>query len=217
MENKRDFRNNSRRPGPKEAPEFDQKVIDLARVTRVMAGGKRMRFRACVAIGNKKGSVGYGIGKGADVTLAVTKAVNRAKKNFIVVPIINDTIPHEVRLKYKSARLLLKPAPKGTGIKAGGPIRLILELAGVPNAVSKILGTNNKVNNLHALFAALTSFKKVQVREPKKVEKKAESVTPVVNLSKKEVKPVAKEDALKKAAPRKRATNSIKKKAVTAK
>jgi small subunit ribosomal protein S5 len=164
---KKDFKN-SRRPFSKEVPEFDQKVVDLARVTRVMAGGKRMRFRACVAIGNKKGQVGFGLGKGADVTLAVAKAVNRAKKNLITIPLVNETIPHEVRVKFKSARLLIKPAPKGTGIKAGGPVRIVLELAGVPNAVSKILGTNNKINNLHAIFKALSSFKKVQIKETKK-------------------------------------------------
>lgn len=156
---------NARRPRrkfEKEPQEFEQKIIDLARVTRVMAGGKRMRFRACVAIGDKKGRVGIGLAKGADVTLAVTKAVNKAKKTVITVPIIRETIPHEIRLKYKSARLLLKPAPKGTGVKAGGAVRVVLELAGVPNIVGKILGTNNKINNVKALLLGLTLFKKAR-------------------------------------------------------
>jgi small subunit ribosomal protein S5 len=172
---------NPRKFAPREVPEFDQKIIDLARVTRVMAGGKRMRFRACVAIGNKKGQFGIGLGKGADVTLAVAKAVNRAKKELITVPITNDTIPHEVKVKYKSAKLLLKPAPKGTGVKAGGAVRVVLELAGVPNIVGKILGASNKINNVRALSVALTSFKKLP---PKKV-KEADEVKEVQSQNKK--------------------------------
>jgi len=155
--------NKDRRPNKRferEPQEFEQKIIDLARVTRVMAGGKRMRFRACVAIGDKKGRVGMGLAKGADVTLAVTKAVNKAKKTLITVPMIKETIPHEIRIKMKAANLLLKPAPKGTGVKAGGALRVVLELAGVPNVVAKILGTNNKINNVLALLEALTRFKK---------------------------------------------------------
>lgn len=163
-----------RRGAPKrEDREFEQRIIDLARVTRVMAGGKRMRFRACVAIGDMKGKVGMGLAKGADVSLAVNKAVARAKKEMITVPMINETIPHEVRIKEKAARILIKPAPRGTGVKAGGAVRVILELAGVPNVVAKILGTNNKVSNVNALMTALQSFKAkkfVKKIEPKKKE-----------------------------------------------
>lgn len=170
-----------RRGGSREPQEFEQKIIDLARVTRVMAGGKRMRFRACVAIGNKKGKVGIGLAKGADVTIAVTKAVTKAKKNVIQVPFINESIPHEIRIKLNAAKLLLKPAPKGTGIKAGGAVRVVLELAGVPNVVGKIMGTNNKVNNVKALIKALSSFKSKAkkssgktVPKAKKIEKESE-------------------------------------------
>ena len=179
----KDSRNRGpRRGGGREPQEFEQKIIDLARVTRVMAGGKRMRFRACVAIGNKKGKVGIGLAKGADVAIAVTKAVTKAKKNMIQVPLINESIPHEVRIRSNAAKLLLKPAPKGTGIKAGGAVRVVLELAGVPNIVGKIMGTNNKVNNVKALILALSSFKskpnsrekKVDPAKAKKVEKKPE-------------------------------------------
>ena len=138
-----------------EEREFDQRIIDIARVTRVMAGGKRMRFRACVVIGDKKGRVAYGIGKGADVTLAVNKAVNNAKKDLITVPSINGTIPHEIRNKYKASRLLLKPAPKGTGVVAGGAVRLALELSGIDNIVAKVYGSKNKINNIKALLHAL--------------------------------------------------------------
>ena len=102
-----------------------------------MAGGKRMRFRACVVIGDRKGRIGYGMGKGADVTLAVQKAVTNAKKELLVVPISQNTIPHEIRTKYKASRLMLKPAPKGTGVVAGGAVRMALEVAGIDNIVAK--------------------------------------------------------------------------------
>lgn len=138
-----------------EEKEFDQRIIDLARVTRVMAGGKRMRFRACVVVGDGKGRLGWGLGKGADVTMAVQKAANRARRDVVAVPIIKETIPHELRVKVKAARLLLKPAPKGTGVVAGGAIRQALELSGIGNIVAKVYGSKNKINNVRALFAAL--------------------------------------------------------------
>jgi len=114
-----------------------------------------MRFRACVVIGDHKGRMGYGLGKGADVTLAVQKAATRARRDLVVVPIENETIPHELRVKYKAARLLIKPAPKGTGVMAGGAIRLALELSGIGNVVTKVYGSKNKINNVGALFTAL--------------------------------------------------------------
>ena len=139
--------------------EFEQKIIDLARVTRVMAGGKRMRFRACVAIGDKKGKVAVGLAKGADVTAAVNKAVNQAKKNFISVPLVNETIPHEIYCKFGAAKVLLKPARKGRGVIAGGAVRVILGLAGINNVTSKILGTANKMNNVKCVIEALKKLK----------------------------------------------------------
>ncbi len=150
----------------REEKEFAQEIIDLARVTRVTKGGKRMRFRACVVIGDRKGKVGYGVAKGADVTFAVNKAVNQAKKHMILVPIINETIPHRVDAKFASAVLLLKPAPKGSGIIAGGATRNVLQIAGVPNVVSKMLGSKNKINNVKATFKALELL---QVRRIKNV------------------------------------------------
>lgn len=155
--------------------EFEQKMIDIARVTRVMAGGKRMRFRACVAVGNKKGRIAIGLAKGADVTGAVTKAVNKAKKEFIDIPIVNETIPHEIYQKLGAAKILFKPAKKGRGIIAGGVVRIILELAGVKNVTSKILGTGNKVNNAKCVIEALKNLKKP---EPKRV--KVEKEKPVI-------------------------------------
>lgn len=154
--------------------EFDQQIVDLARVTRVMAGGKRMRFRACVAVGDKKGNVGIGLAKGADVAIAVSKAVLKAKKNIVHAPMINETIPHEVYCKFGAAKILLKPARKGRGVIAGGVVRIVLELAGIKNITSKILGTNNKVNNAKCVIEALKMLKKVERREKKQENKVAE-------------------------------------------
>ncbi len=144
----------------REKSEFDQIVLDLARVTRVTKGGKHMSFRACVIIGDRRGKVGYGVAKGKDVQLGVEKAVHQAKKHMITVPIVKETIPHMVVSKFKAARLLIKPAPRGSGIIAGGAVRAVLELAGIPNVSSKILGTTkNKIAIAKATFAALQSFK----------------------------------------------------------
>jgi small subunit ribosomal protein S5 len=135
--------------------EFEQKIVEIKRVTRVTGGGKRMRFRALVVIGDRKGRVGVGIRKGADVSEAVNKAVNLAKKSMITVKIVNDTIPHEIKLKYKSATIFLKPAMPGTGVIAGGAIRSVLDLVGIKNVLSKMIGSSNKVNNVMATYLAL--------------------------------------------------------------
>ena len=144
---------------PAKEKEFEQKILEIARVTRVTAGGKRMKFRACVVIGDKKKRVAQGVAKGNDVTKAINKAVAKAEKNLINVPIKNETIPHQIREKFGGAIVLLKPAPKGTGIKAGGAMRTVLELAGVPNVVGKILGSNSKINNSRATIKALKNIR----------------------------------------------------------
>ncbi|MBU2575519.1 30S ribosomal protein S5 [Patescibacteria group bacterium] len=178
--------------------EFDQVVLDLARVTRVMAGGKRMRFRACIAIGDKKGRVGVGIAKGADVQLAISKAVNDAKKNLIKVEMTETgTIPHEVRIRNYSAHLLIKPAPSGTGIIAGSVLRQIFELSGINDIVGKIMGTGNKVNNSKAVIEALSSL-----RKPRKTNKPIEK-----SIEKKD----AKDEKEKKSEPVKKDNNKDKK------
>lgn len=144
----------------KEKPEFDQSIIDLARVTRVTKGGKQLSFRACVVIGNRAGKVGYGLGKGKDVQIAVDKAVNHAKKSMIFVRMVNGTVPHRVEAKYKAGRVMVKPAPIGSGIIAGSAVRVVLDLAGVPNVSAKIMSkTNNKITNVKAIFKALQMFK----------------------------------------------------------
>ncbi|MDO8742989.1 MAG: 30S ribosomal protein S5 [Candidatus Azambacteria bacterium] len=149
-----------RRGARKEKSEFDQKVLDIRRVTRVVAGGKRFRFRATVILGDHKGRVGVGVDKGADTSEAIEKASRNAKKCLISVPIKNNTIPHEIIGKFSSAVVLLKPAGEGRGIVAGGPVRAVVGLAGIANITSKILGTTtNKLNNARATIEALKKLK----------------------------------------------------------
>lgn len=148
---------------PKEQDEFDSTIIDLARVTRVMAGGKRMRFRACVIVGDRKGRVGMGLRKGADVQLAVAKATTAAKKKLIHVPLTNGTIPHHMLSSFRGASVLLKPSRAGTGVIAGGVVRTVMEYVGVTNIVAKMMGSNNKINNVQAVMKALASLRSEEV------------------------------------------------------
>ncbi len=177
---KKDNSNNNRRGRkrggrkPQRQPkEFEQKILDLARVTRVTAGGKRMSFRCALVIGDQKGRVGLGVSKGADVQIAVEKAYRQAKRNVITVPMVNETIAHSVRMKFGAAQVMIKPAPSGTGLKAGGAMRMILEFAGVPNVVSKILNSNNKINIARATLKALSQLR-TDEGDTKKEEKKPE-------------------------------------------
>lgn len=140
--------------------EYETKLLDLARVTRVTGGGKRMSFRAVVVAGDKKSKIGIGIDKGKDVSQAVEKATSRAKKNLISIVVVNGTIPHQVEAKFGSARILLKPQKKGRGLVAGGAVRTICDLAGIKNVSSKILsGSKNKLNNARVTMEALKKLK----------------------------------------------------------
>ena len=140
--------------------EFESKLLDLARVTRVTAGGRRLRFRALVVIGDRRGQVGFGLAKGRDVAQSIEKATKVAKKNLIKVPIKNETIPHPVEAKFGAARVLLKPQRKGRGLVAGGVVRVICNLAGIKNISSKVLGrTSNKINNTKATILAIKKLK----------------------------------------------------------
>lgn len=207
-----DKRNNNRGPRmPKEKPEFDQTIVDLARVTRVTKGGKHMSFRACVVIGDRKGRVGYGIEKGKDVQIAVDKAVNQAKKNIMQVPIFNETIPHRVEAKFKAGRVMIKPAPKGSGIIAGSAVRIVLDLAGVGNASGKIMSkTNNKVVNVKATFAALQLFKPRAVATLSRQRQTNLSDAPVQASMAEVVAPVAAEKPKRKPrAPRAQSTDAV--------
>jgi small subunit ribosomal protein S5 len=146
--------------GPKESSEFDSKLLDLARVTRVTKGGKQLRFKAVIVMGDKIKRVGIGVAKGLDVQQAVEKATRLAKKNMMEVPIVNETIPHEVYAKFGSAKVLLRPQRKGRGLVAGGTVRIVCALGGIKNISSKILGrTGNKLNNSMATILALKQIK----------------------------------------------------------
>ncbi len=152
------FRARGPRSGPRERrdKEFEEKVLEVSRVARVVAGGKRFRFRAAVVIGDRKGRVGFGLGKGADVAQAVAKAVHQAQKHLLAVPIVKGTIPRAVKVKYSSAVVYLKPAPAGRGINAGGVVRVVSELAGIKDIIGKILSrSGNKINNTRATLKAL--------------------------------------------------------------
>lgn len=135
--------------------ELVEKVIQVNRVSKKTAGGNKIGFSVLVVVGDKKGQVGVGLGKAKDVAGAVRKASNYAKKHLITVPMKNTTIPHELRVKIGAAKILLKPAPPGTGIRAGGAVRSVVEAAGIKDIVSKILGTDNKASNIYATFIAL--------------------------------------------------------------
>jgi len=147
-------RDNRNKPEEKEK-EFDEQVVHVDRVARVVKGGRRFRFRALVVIGDKKGRVGIGIAKGADVTTAITKSVDVAKKNIVNINLYKGTIPHEVDAKVSGAHIIIKPASAGTGLIAGGVVRTVLETVGVHNALSKSLGSSNKVNTAYATLKAL--------------------------------------------------------------
>lgn len=144
---------------PREHSEFEEVTLSVDRVTRVVAGGRRMRFRAIVVVGNKRGKVGLGTGKAGEVQAAVKKAVTAAKRAMIRVPLVDGTIPHDVDVKFKAAKIRLIPACKGTGIIAGGALRVILENAGVSDVLSKRFGTGNKLVNAQAVMIALGKLK----------------------------------------------------------
>ena len=145
----------------REVKEFEEEVIQIDRVTRVVKGGRRLRFRATVVIGNKKGKVGVGIGKSTEVAGAISKAVAQAKKNLIVVPMAGQTIPHRIAVKFKSARILLMPAIPGTGLKAGGSVRKVIELSGIKDIMGKCIGSPNRLNNSQAAIEALKLLKPI--------------------------------------------------------
>ena len=167
-------RDNRRNDAPQEPKEFEELVINIDRVSRVVKGGRRFRFKALVVVGNKKDKVGVGVAKGADVQAAIGKATDVAKKNLITIPVSNGTIPHDVEVKMSGARVLLKPAAPGTGIIAGGVVRQIIGVTGINNLLSKSLGSTNKVNIAYATIDALKSLvpRDEWLNAPKKATKK---------------------------------------------
>ena len=148
-----------RRRKDEDENKYDSQIIQVRRVTRVVKGGKRMRFSALVVVGDKKGNVGYGLKKGVDFQESVAKATKQATANMIKVKLDeNGTIPFQTQVKYKSSQIMLKPADAGTGLISGGFIRPVLELAGVENVYSKVLGSTNKVTGVQAVFEALKKY-----------------------------------------------------------
>jgi small subunit ribosomal protein S5 len=149
---------------------MEEKVLLIRRVSKKITGGNYVSFSALVAVGDKHGRVGIGIGRGLEVPPAIQKAITHAKKHMIEVPIYKGSIPHEVKLKYKSARLMLKPAPEGSGLKIGSVARAIFDLAGIYNASGKVIGSRNQIINTYAVIEALKKLKKrdeVTVEEKK--------------------------------------------------
>ena len=160
----------------REPKEFEERVVQINRVTKVVKGGRRFRFSALVVVGDKKGRVGFGTGKANEVPDAIKKAIEDAKKNLVRVPIVNKTIPHSIVGNFGAGSVFLRPATEGTGVIAGGAIRAVLELAGVEDILTKCLGSRTPINMVRATFAALQSLKTV------------EDVAKMRNLSREEVR-----------------------------
>ena len=167
-------RDNRREQAPAEPKQFEELVINIDRVARVVKGGRRFRFKALVVVGDRKNKVGVGVAKGADVQTAIAKAADVAKKNMITIPVVKDTIPHDAEVKVSGAQVLIKPAAPGTGIIAGGVVRSIIGVTGIRNMLSKSLGSTNKVNIAYATIDALKTLvpREEWLNAPKKAAKK---------------------------------------------
>ena len=195
-------RDDRRNQAPEAPKEIEEVVINIDRVARVVKGGRRFRFKALVVVGNRKNKVGVGVAKGADVQNAIAKATDVAKKHLITIPVVNETIPHEMEVKVAGARVLIKPAAPGTGIIAGGVVRAVIGVTGIRNMLSKSLGSTNKVNIAYATVEALgglvprDKWLNADKSDKKPVEKKTDS-KPV------EAKTETEKPADKKAAPKK--------------
>lgn len=182
--------------------EFDEKVIQISRVSKKTKGGSKVGFSVLMVVGDRKGKVGVGLGKAKDVVSAIQKGIKKAKKHMIVVPIDGTTIPFRIVMKKGAGQVLLKPAPKGSGVIAGGPVRAVVEAAGIRDISSKILGTQNQASNVYTTFAALTRISKmvslknislksiaqVESEEADKVKEEQKRLSEVKKETKKEVK-----------------------------
>jgi small subunit ribosomal protein S5 len=177
MENRNNQRRDRDGRGPRrqeqEAPEFDTRIVDVARVAKVIKGGRRFAFRALIVVGDNHGKVGIGMGKARSVQDAIRKGTDRARNNMKKVEVLGSTIPHEIIMKFGSAQVMLKPASPGTGVIAGGGVRAVLEAAGVKDVLTKSLGSKSKLNATWATYMGLQALKNVNqeaVRRGKPVE-----------------------------------------------
>lgn len=198
--------------------EFDEKVIQISRVSKKTKGGNKMGFSVLMVVGDKKGQVGVGLGKAQDVVTAIRKGIKKAKKKMISVPLDGTTIPFSYQVKKGAGVVLLKPAPKGSGVIAGGPVRAVVEAAGVRDISAKILGTDNQASNVYATFEALLNITKL-------VQLKGITLRSIADIEAEEEKKVAemqaqakqKDTDSKKAAKKQRATDKKNKEATKAK
>jgi len=150
-----------------EIKEFEETVVQINRISKKTKGGNQIRFSALVVVGDKKGKVGVGLSKAGDVRSAIKKAVAAAKRRMVVIPLRGTTVPYSVREKFSAAKVLIRPAPPGSGIIAGGPIRVVMEAAGVRDVSGKILGTKNKISNVYATLKALETISEISKRREK--------------------------------------------------
>lgn len=215
------MRNDVRTLAQSQTPsEFEEKVIQISRVSKKTKGGNKMGFSILMVVGDRKGRVGVGLGKAKDVLAAMRKGVKRAKKKMITVPLDGTTIPFSIRVKKGAGKVMLKPAPKGSGVIAGGPVRAVVEAAGVRDISSKILGTNNKASNVYATFEALKQIEKIvklkgiKLKSIAEIEaqeaKKLEELQAQAKAAK-TTKPAAAEKKADKAAPAAKAAKPAKK------
>lgn len=197
-----------------EVKEFEEKIIALDRVTRVVKGGRRFRFRATVVVGDGISRVGVGVGKGRDVQASIAKAVQKAKRSLVTVNLADNTIPHEIEVRFGGARVFMKPARAGTGVIAGGAVRSVVEAVGIRDLLTKSLGSSNKINNAYATTLALSKLqdlptrstsKKAEVPEPS--SQKAKATEPKSETTKSSVAKAdsSKTTTAKKSAPKKEA------------
>ncbi len=201
-------RRNPRREKVKK--EFEESVIQIDRVTRVTKGGRQLRFRVSMVIGDQKGRVGFGTGKSSEVMVGIQKGISKAKRNLIQVPIIEDTIPHAVNYKFKATRVLLFPAPEGKGIIAGSSVRKVLELSGVKNVLSKMHGSRNRLN---AAYATIEALKMLQNKAPHKSKAKKAAEAKIAEAKAAEKVEAPKEEKPKKAVKKTTAKKVVKKEA----